>query len=181
MALIYQHTAFIYTSHIWFNWWHAQTASLGVNKTDNSLIIWRIHLLRFITKLHEDKILGYPQKNIHLPTSIYANKKYLRILQQQCCVMYEPKHVARNATNTSNKLIVVYDCNFIILYHINRYAVIDTLLKHDAIQTSSNAIHRCIYCIHSLSLWWYLLLCLCTEVNLISNILTAVKIKTASF
>jgi len=30
--------------------------------------------------------------------------------------VYEPKHVARNTTNTSNKLRVVYDC--IILYHI---------------------------------------------------------------
>jgi predicted kinase len=30
--------------------------------------------------------------------------------------VYEPKHVARNTTNTSNKLSVVYD--YIILYHI---------------------------------------------------------------
>jgi len=45
--------------------------------------------------------------------------------------MYQPKNVDRNTTNTSNKLRVVYD--YIILYHINRYATIDTLLKHDAI------------------------------------------------
>jgi len=30
--------------------------------------------------------------------------------------VYEPKHVARNTTNTSNKLRAVYD--YIILYHI---------------------------------------------------------------
>jgi len=72
--------------------------------------------------------------------------------------MYEPKHITRNTINTSNKLGVVY--NYIILYHIYWYAAIHTLFKHDVIWTSSNAIHRCIYCIHSLSLWWYLLLCL---------------------
>ena len=32
--------------------------------------------------------------------------------------VYEPKHVARNITNTPNKLRVVYD--YIILYHIYR-------------------------------------------------------------
>jgi hypothetical protein len=48
--------------------------------------------------------------------------------------MYEPKHVARNTTNTSNKLNIVFDyIIFFILYHIYWYAAIHTLFKHDAI------------------------------------------------
>jgi len=62
------------------------------------------------------QLLGLPEHDVGLPSTkplrlVTRNLNYRVIILNQS--VYEPKHVVRNTSNTSNKLRVVYD--YIIL------------------------------------------------------------------
>jgi hypothetical protein len=50
MAVFYQHMIFVSSSDILLKQLHAQTATLGVNKRNKSLFMWRIYLLTIHNK-----------------------------------------------------------------------------------------------------------------------------------